>query len=73
MKKAPQKITCFIPREKMSKKARRQLDLAARKNWGNISPITRRSENPKAYNRKKVQKEWCNPSSEPFYFLLTLI
>lgn len=43
----------FIPRDKLSKKAKRQLDSAQRKSWGGISPVTRKPDNPKAYNRNK--------------------
>lgn len=46
----------FVPYEKLSKKKKRELDLKKRKTWGNVSPVTRRSENPKAYNRQKARK-----------------
>lgn len=36
----------FIPREKMSKKARRELDLSRRRIW-EYSPVSRRIENKK--------------------------
>ena len=68
MQQKKMKSQKFVPREKMSKKARRQLDLAGRKDWGGLSPVTRRSENPKAYNRKKVQKGWDLPPFEPSFF-----
>ena len=42
----------FIPYEKLSKKKRRALNAKRREVWL-ISPITRKPENPKAYNRKK--------------------
>lgn len=45
----------FVPREKMNKKARRELDAAQRAGWG-ISPVTRRKENKKVYNRKRKQQ-----------------
>lgn len=44
----------FVPREKLSKKARKALDNSRRRTWGSLSPVTRRSKNPKAYKRKKV-------------------
>jgi len=50
----------FIPYEKLSKKKKRELDADRRTVWA-ISPVTRKSENPKAYNRKKAQK-WKNDS-----------
>ena len=50
----------FIPYEKLSKKKKRELDTGRRTVWA-ISPVTRKSENPKAYNRRKAQK-WTNDS-----------
>ncbi|MBR4953084.1 MAG: hypothetical protein IKZ30_01060 [Oscillospiraceae bacterium] len=47
----------FIPYEKLSKKEKRRLDSAKRGTWGQLNPVTRKSENPKAYNRKKTQ-DW---------------
>ena len=47
----------YVPREKRSKKARRQLDLAGRTGWGAISPVTRVVPNKKAYNRKRVGRK----------------
>ena len=41
--------------EKLSKKKKRELDAGKRTIWA-ISPVTRRPENPKAYNRSKAQK-----------------
>ncbi len=46
----------FIPRDKLSKKARRALDAERRKGWGPLSPVTRKSPNPKAYDRNKARK-----------------
>lgn len=43
----------MIAYQKLSKKKKRELDLAKRKDWGNISPVTRKSANPRAYNRKR--------------------
>ena len=47
----------FIPYEKLSKKEKRRLDRARRNTWGELSPVTRKPENPRAYNRKKAQ-DW---------------
>ncbi len=41
-----------IPREKMGKKARKALDLKRRATWS-FSPITRKIESKKIYNRKR--------------------
>ena len=46
----------FVPREKCSKKVRRQMDRAQRTGWGPISPVTRTTQNKKAYNRKRVDR-----------------
>ena len=52
----------FIPYEKLSKKKKREQDALRRTLWA-VSPVTRRSENPKAYNRKKAQKRMDDPGS----------
>ena len=52
----------FIPYEKLSKKKKRELNTGRRTLWA-ISPVTRRPENPKAYNRKKAQKRMDDPGS----------
>lgn len=43
----------FIPKEKLSKKARQVLNARQRQTWGSFSPVTRKPQNPKAYTRKK--------------------
>ena len=58
----------FIPYEKLSKKKQRELNARKRKTWGNVNPVTRRTENPKAYNRQKARK-WSDDSNPvSFYF-----
>ena len=52
----------YIPYEKLSKKKKRELDAGRRTVWA-ISPVTRKSENPKAYNRRKAQKRMDDPGS----------
>ena len=47
----------YIPLEKMSKKMQREYHKKQRKGWGGISPITRCSDNPKAYNRAKSKRD----------------
>ena len=42
----------FVPAEKMSKKAKRELDRARRKTW-DVSPVSRKIENKKHYDRKR--------------------
>ncbi|MDO4539867.1 MAG: hypothetical protein Q4B48_02020 [Syntrophomonadaceae bacterium] len=49
----------YIPREKLSQKAKREQDKAQRGNWGPLNPVTRKTENKKAYNRKK-SRQWSD-------------
>ena len=46
----------FIPYNKLSPKQRRAVDKQSRVLW-EISPVTRRPENPKAYHRAKLKQE----------------
>ena len=55
-----------IPFEKLSKKKQRELNAKKRNTWGPVSPVTRKPENPKAYNRRKAQKRTYEPDSVPF-------
>lgn len=45
----------FIPREKLSRKAKKEIDRRARAVWG-ISPVSRKKEDKTKYNRKRVEK-----------------
>ena len=42
----------FIPKEKLGKKARKQLDSEQRTAW-TFSPVTKKVESKKLYNRKR--------------------
>ena len=42
----------FIPREKLGRKARKQLDSEQRATWA-FSPVTKKVESKKLYNRKQ--------------------
>ena len=44
----------YIPYEKLSGKEKRRRDLQRRGTWGGISPVTRKPENSRAYNRRKA-------------------
>ena len=50
----------FIPYEKLSPKKKRETDKEKRGVWYGINPVTRKPENPKAYNRKKVRRDIYN-------------
>lgn len=43
----------FIPKEKLSKKVKREKAKAQRQTWGGLSPVTRKPKNPKAYVKEK--------------------
>ena len=57
----------FIPYEKLSKKQKKVLCAAQRKDWGSFNPVTRRPENPKAYNRKKT-RNWRDETATSVSF-----
>lgn len=42
----------FIPYEKMSKKEKRKLDSAKRRDWNGLNPATRIAGKDKKYSRK---------------------
>ena len=50
----------YIPLEKQSKRKQKAYHKTQRRDWGEISPITKKVENGKAYNRKKSKLKWCD-------------
>lgn len=65
-----------IPYEKLSKKKQRELNRKRRNTWGSLSPVTRNTANPKAYNRQKARKplgaeELLTFIPRPFRILIT--
>lgn len=50
--------TKFIPEDKMSKKAQKELNKRRRRDWGELSPVTHVPQNSKAYNRAKEKRRW---------------
>lgn len=63
----------FIPYEKLSKKKQRDLNAMKRGTWGSFNPVTRKPQNPKAYNRRTAQRWKDDSSFVPFLFCLTII
>lgn len=57
----------FIPYEKLSKKKKRELDAKRRGSWGGLNPVTRKPENSRAYNRRKV-RTWSDDSLGRTFF-----
>jgi hypothetical protein len=52
----------FIPFDKLSKRRQRELNQTRRRDWGALSPVTRKAENPKAYRRRKT-RNWHDDST----------
>lgn len=47
----------FIPYQRLSKKQKRMINSRKRASW-RISPVTRKTKNPKAYDRKKTRSDY---------------
>ena len=45
----------YIPYEKLSKKEQKKQNAARRNTWGAVSPVTRKPDSSRAYNRRKAQ------------------
>ncbi|MBQ0038728.1 MAG: hypothetical protein KBS74_08690 [Clostridiales bacterium] len=58
----------FIPYDKLSKKKQREWNAKRRGTWGAMSPVTRKVESKKLYNRKKARKWSEDSSAVPFSF-----
>lgn len=50
----------FIPKEKLSKKKRKELDAQKRNSWVEIKPVTRRVESKKTYDRQREKVKTRN-------------
>ena len=59
----------FLPREKMSKRQKRELDQAKRVTWDGINPVTRTTTNKTAYDRKQSPR-WYNDDSTGIFVCL---
>ncbi len=57
----------FIPREKMGKKDRKELDRQRRTLW-QFSPVTKKMESKKRYNRKKKSHDRYDDYGMGFLF-----
>ena len=60
----------FVPKEKLGKKAKRELDRARRATWGGVNPVTRRAENKKAYKRTKPASWYMDDSMRALCYLV---
>ncbi len=62
----------FVPYEKLSKKKQKEWNASRRNTWGELNPVTRKPENPKAYNRRKA-RSWKEPDSVPYVFSILIL
>ena len=58
----------FRPKEKLSKKARKQLDAAKRETWS-VPPVTKKIESKKLYNRKRKACDRYDDTARAFCFV----
>ena len=56
----------YVPREKLGKRARKQLDSEQRATWA-FSPVSKRVESKKLYNRKKQSHDRYDDYGVGFY------
>lgn len=56
----------FIPFQKLSKKQKRAFNAKRREVW-QMSPVTRKPKNPKAYDRQKARKWNFDDSSSVLF------
>lgn len=59
----------FVPKEKLGKKAKQELNRARRATWGTMNPVTRRAENKKAYTRRKPSGWYMDDSMRALFYL----
>ena len=62
----------FVPREKLGKKARKQLDSEQRATWA-FSPVSKKVESKKLYNRKRKSHDRYDDYGMGFLFVYTIM
>ena len=58
----------YVPYEKLSKKKQRELNRQRRGTWGDCNPVTRKPENPRAYQRQKARSWRRNSNGVPVFY-----
>lgn len=53
----------FIPKERLSKAKKRELDKKNRKSWEGIKPFVKKVASKKVYNRKRRDQDVSHPKS----------
>jgi len=60
----------YVPLDKRSKKKQKEYHDIMRRDWGEFSPITRKTTNQKVYNRKKSERRHEYEPGSDFLFVL---
>ena len=60
----------FVPYAKLSKKKKRELDARKRGTWGGLNPVTRKSPDPRAYNRRKARRQGFDEPEPCLFFFV---
>ena len=61
----------FIPLEKQSKKKQKEFYKLLRGDWNGVNPVTRATQESKAYNRAKFRSSRCREDDRLLPFLIT--
>ncbi len=61
-----------VPLDKQSKRKRKAYYTKQRRDWGEINPVTKTTENPKAYNREKYRQRYDEYEPLPVFCLKTV-
>ena len=62
----------LIPLEKQSKKKQREFYKLLRGAWNSVNPVTRATQESKAYNRAKFKSSRCREDERLLPFLITV-
>ena len=62
-----------IPIQKMSKKKQRAYYQSRRSTWNGLNPVTRKTDNAKAYHRQKAHTWFQDLTDVPFVFVLSSV
>ena len=59
----------FVPLSKQSKRKRKEHHASSRKDWGTVSPVTKKLPNAKAYCRKKSKQRYEHEPGLDFFVI----
>ena len=62
----------FIPKEKMSKKAKKRIAAEQRGTWA-LPPVTRKIDSKKLYNRKRISRARNDDSTRDSFLFLGIM